>query len=78
MIGRPRRRVYDWNEKDYPELYGMSLEQVAAMGGKFYSPSGSWVYPTETNTCWFVPTSGTLPVMTKTKGIGRLWFPRGF
>jgi len=73
-----RRRVYDWNEKDYPHLYGLTLVQVEDMAdGKFYAPGGYQVLPTETNTGWFVPTSGTLPVMTKKKADG-LWSPRGF
>lgn len=72
-----RRRVYDWNQKDYPHLYGLTTGQVEAMAGKFYNPSGTWVVPTETNTSWFVPTSNTLPVMVKMKADG-LWSPRGF
>lgn len=77
MRQRASRRIYDWNEKDYPELYGITLKQVKAMNGKFYHSSGIWVVPTETNTGWFVPESGTLPVMTKKKADG-LWSPRGF
>ena len=76
MIGRPRRRVYDWNQKDYPEFYGQTREQVWAMEGKFYSPGGSWVVPECETATWFVPTSGTKPVMVLMKN--GLWSARGF
>lgn len=55
----------------------MTIEQVAAIGGKFYTSGGAEVNLNHPQASWFVPFNINKPVMMLLKG-GRIWGERGF
>lgn len=55
----------------------MTIEQVAAIGGKFYTSMGREVTLNHPQASWFVPFNVNKPVMVLLKG-GKVWGPRPF
>jgi len=70
------RRIYDWNERDYPEFYNQTKEAVHALGGQFYARGGGYRHLESLDASWYVPDSNTKPVMVKQAS--GLWSARGF
>jgi len=65
-----------WAASNWPELFGLRVEQVERIGGNFYASSSCYANETLSDASWFVPYELSLPVMIRKRD--GMWQPRGF